>query len=234
MARYRKHIISRGDTIQGIAQKYTGDTSYWKQVVEYNDLKYPYLVDTTAERQLNPEHVLTIGDTIVIPIEQNLLDVDVSSLGTRDKDLIMKLSLGMDLSGIGGGRRYQQHGTRDEVFELTANGRGDIALAVGVDNAKQAIIARLLTRTGSLINHPTYGSEIETLLGSPATSMTLKLVDDEILRTIKKDGRVSTANKVKSQIDNEIYSGEFEVTLYSIDELFTLVINNEEGIVDIT
>lgn len=229
MARYRKHIITRGDTIQSIAQKYTGSSEYWKKIVAYNDLKYPYLVNTTSERVLNPEHVLTTGDTIIIPIEQSLMDIDTSSLGVRDKDLILKLSLGVDLSGVEGSKRYQQHGTRDEVFELTADGKGDIKTTIGVDNIKQAVIARLLTRRGSLINHPGYGSEIETLIGSPVHSLTLRLVDDEILRTIKKDGRVSNVNKVGSQIDNEIYSGEFEVFIHSIDEMFTLVIENVEG-----
>lgn len=229
MARYRKHIISRGDTMQSIAQKYAGRTDYWKKIVEYNDLKYPYLVDTTKERQDRPENVLTIGDTIIIPIEQNILDVESSSLGNRDKDLVTKLSLGVDLSGTGGDKRYQQHGTRDEVFELTGDGKGDIALAAGVENIRQAVIARLITRRGSLINNPNYGSELETLLGKPVNSMTLKLVDDEIVRTIKKDGRISEVIKVDSNINNEVYSGEFEAYIYSIDEMFRLVVENIEG-----
>lgn len=232
MARYRKHIITREDTLQTISQRYTGDIQQWIRIAEYNNLRYPYLVDTTKEKEKQPEKVLTVGDTILIPIEQNMLDVDASSLGNRDRDLIMSLSLGMDLDVSGGDKRYQQHGTRDEVLELTGDGSGDIAIARGVDNIKQALIARLLTRKGALINHPNYGSELEDLIGEPANSMTKELVDNEILRTLKKDRRISEVRLVSSNINNEVYFGEFEIYLYSIDEMFTLVVeNNEEGLV---
>lgn len=229
MARYRKHIISRDDTIQSISQRYTGSSSHWKKIVDYNRLKYPYLVESTSDKLEHLEDVLTLGDTIIIPIEQNLLDVDAKSLGNRDRDLILSLALGSDLNITGGEKRYQQHGTRDEVFELSGNGMGDILIASGVENIKQTIIARLLTKRGSLINHPNYGSDLEDLLGSPATSITLELVDNEILQNIKKDNRISDATKVYSQIDKEVYTGEFEINIYSIDEMFTLVVDDSEG-----
>lgn len=231
MARYRKHIITKGDTIQGVSNRYLGETSFWRSIVDYNKLEHPYIVDSISEKLKNPERLLTIGDTIIIPIEQNLMGQNVHELNTGDKDKIMELSLGSDLSGMGGDKLYQQQGNRDEVFELTASSKGDIALAKGIDNVKQAIIARLITRRGSLTNHPSYGSDLEELIGTPVNMMTLKLIDDEILRTIKKDGRVTNVVKVKSNIDGEVYQGEFEVYISSIDELFTLLIEEyEEGI----
>ena len=234
MARYRKHIVTRGDTIQSIANRYTGDIGFWRELVAYNNLKHPYLVDSTEEKLKNPDYLLTIGDTMIIPIEQSILDHNPNRMNLGDRDKIMEMSLGTDLSGIGGDKVYQQHGTRDEVFELSANGKGDIALARGVDNVKQALIARLLTSKGSLTNHPNYGSELETLIGSPVTTMTMKLVNDEILRTLKKDGRVARVDMIESNIDGEVYFGEFEVYIPSIDELFTLTIAEYERGIRIT
>lgn len=229
MARYRKHIITRDDTLQSIAQRYTGSSEYWKSIVTYNKLEYPYFVDTPAEKLKQPESVLTLGDTVIIPIEQNLLDVDTDSLGTRDKDLILKLSLGSDLNISRGDKRYKQHGTRDEVFELVGDGKGDIALAQGVENIKQVVIARLLTKRGSLINSPNYGSDLDDLIGRPANSLTLKMVDNEIQQVLKTDGRVSEVTRVHSQIDKEVYSGEFEVYIYSTDELFRIIVEGGES-----
>lgn len=231
MARYRKHVISKGDTIQGISDRYTGNINLWRKIVEHNNLRHPYIVETTEEKLKNLESLVTIGDTIIIPIEQNTLHLGAQKFNTGEKDIIMELSLGSDISGTENNTLHQNQGTRDEVFELSANGRGDIALAKGVDNVKQAVIARLLTRRGSLTNHPSYGSELESLIGSPINMMTLKLVDDEILRTIKKDERVSSVRKVHSELVEETYRGEFEAYIASIDELFAIVIEEyEEGI----
>ena len=46
MARYKKHTIIYGETMQSIAQMETGSVNDWIKIAEYNSLVYPYIVDT--------------------------------------------------------------------------------------------------------------------------------------------------------------------------------------------
>lgn len=228
MARYRKHIITRDDTIQSISQQQTGSVHNWNMLVEFNELLYPYIVYSQEEKLENPEHLKTIGDTIIIPLEQGLLEMDIGTLNENDRNQVMNLVLGSDLSGLQGSKEYQHHGSRDELFELGGGVKGDIQIARGPENLKQATIARLLTRRGSLLLHPEYGSELHLLIGEKSTSLTLELIDNEILQTIQKDGRVESANRISSTISNELYQGEFEVWVAPIEEMFRIVIEGEE------
>jgi len=228
MSRYKRHIISYQDTVQSISQRHTGTVGNWKKIVDYNNLKYPYIVDDPQEKLKRPKDILTIGEEIIIPIEQDLLDVDSDNLRKRDKDLILGLALGRDLNMLGEGTYPYSTNKNGEVFELSANSKGDLKLAQGVDNLKQSIIARLLTYRGSHLLHPDYGSNIHNLIGMKAMPESLQMIDDEIESTIKKDGRVARVSKEHSTIDGEVYQGEFTITLHSFDEYFGLVIEGDE------
>ena len=61
ITRYLKYVIKQNDTIQGIAEKATGDYSNYKQIIEYNDLRYPFIVDTPQEKLTDVEHQVTLG-----------------------------------------------------------------------------------------------------------------------------------------------------------------------------
>ena len=66
MVRFRRHIISRGDTLQSISQYLLGDYRFWEEIARFNNLKHPYIVETVEEKMRNPEHLVRIGDTILI------------------------------------------------------------------------------------------------------------------------------------------------------------------------
>lgn len=229
MAKYIKHRIARGDTIQGIAIRHTGNVEAWKEIVEYNGLKHPYIVDSTREKAKSPEDLLTTGDVLVIPIVKDLLDTNVDSLGVKDKDDIMNLALGKDLALSGEDNPVNIPGGSDGLFSLVADGKGDVAIAKGIRNIEQSIINRLLTRRGSLLSDPEYGSELEAILGSKTTSFTRELVDIEVMNTVARDGRVAEVTRVDSYIEADTYKGEFLITLHALDEMFTLVIEGTEG-----
>lgn len=61
MARYKKHTIVYGETMQSIAQMETGSVNDWIKIAEYNSLVYPYIVDTMQEKMANIEHLATPG-----------------------------------------------------------------------------------------------------------------------------------------------------------------------------
>lgn len=228
MARYKKHIVRHGDTIQSIAQMQTGSVHDWQKIVNYNKLAYPYIVDTVEEKLKKPEQLVTLGDTLIIPVEASLLDTDVSKLGPRDQDLILSLALGSDLAMTTNEDYYRGKGGSNDILELGSNPKGDIAIVSGVENLKQALIARLLTPKGSLLLHPNYGSDLHNMLGVKATETQMIVIENEILSTIKKDGRVESVVSNGSSIEEETYRGSFTVNLFSLQQYFNLVVEGDE------
>lgn len=229
MARYKKHIIQQGDTVQNIAQIETGSVHEWQTIVNYNKLSYPYIVSSVQEKMKNPERLVTYGDMIIIPVEASLLDTDVSKLGPRDQELIMSLALGRDLAMTSNTNYFRGKGSSSEILEMSANNKGDIATVAGVENLKQALITRLLTPKGSLLLHPNYGSDLHNMLGMPATETQMIVIENEILSTIKKDGRVESAYSEGSTVAEETYTGTFTVNLFSLQAYFTLVVEGDQN-----
>lgn len=227
MARYRKYSIGYGDTIQSIAQTQAGKVDLWHKIVQYNKLEYPYIVDTVEMKIKNPEGWVTIGDTIVIPIEVDLLDTNVKELNNRDQELILSLALGRDLSMTADEGYFKTRGSHDEIFSLSASDKGDVKTVQGVENLKQALIARLLTPMGSLLLHPRYGSTIHELIGKKNTVDNMRILEDEIVKTLKKDSRVERVYAESSYIEEDTYHGEFTVYLSSLEEYFSFVIEGD-------
>ena len=229
MARYKKYVIAPQDTLQTIAQHEMGTVTAWQGIAEYNNLEYPYVVDTVSEKLTNSEHLVTIGDTIIIPYEIDLLDTDVESLGQRDKDLIMGLALGRDIEIKYQEESFANMGIHGEAFGITTSERGDIKTVSGIDNLKQAVINQLLTPRGTLMMHPTYGSDLYRYIGRQATYENMVMIEDEILATIQQDLRVENASAVGSKIIDERYFGEFVINLYTLQEYFELVVEMDES-----
>lgn len=228
MARYKKHLIVYGDTMQSIAQKETGSVDNWVKIAEYNDLVYPYIVDTMQEKMSNLEHLATLGDTLFIPDEGNLLDINTSSLNQRDMDLLLGLALGKDLDMTSDTDYYENHGTSDEVFAITHNGHGDLKIASGADNIKQATISRLMTAKGSLMLHPEYGSDLHLMFGK-TTIEQMKIISIEVCDTVLKDTRVAECVLVNHYIEEDRYVGNYRATLQSTREQFEFVVQNDNS-----
>lgn len=220
-SKYKKHTIQQGDTVQSISQAYFGVVTEWRRIMQYNSLKYPYIV-SREQKLKNPERFVTIGDIITIPIETSFLDRAVDDFGKRDRELVLSLALGKDISMIANERHFSSKGTSDEILELSANSKGDIQITIGVENLKQAVIARLLTPRGSLLMHPDYGSELHLMFGR-ATQEQAKFIEIEFISTIKKDGRIGEVTVVESYVREGQYYGEFTVEVKSIDTQLDLI-----------
>ncbi|XWX30595.1 baseplate protein [Staphylococcus phage PG-2021_16] len=228
--RFKKHVVQHEETMQAIAQRYYGDVSYWIDLVEHNNLKYPYIVETDEEKMQDPERLASTGDTIIIPIESDLTDVSAKEINSRDKDVLVELALGRDLNITADEKYFNEHGTSDNILAFSTNGNGDLDTVKGIDNMKQQLQARLLTPRGSLMLHPNYGSDLHNLFGLNIPEQAT-LIEMEVLRTLTADNRVKSANLVDWKIQGNVYSGQFSVEIKSVEESINFVLGqDEEGI----
>ncbi len=228
--RFKKHVVQHEETMQAIAQRYYGDVSYWIDLVEHNNLKYPYIVETDEEKMQDPERLASTGDTIIIPIESDLTDVSAKEINSRDRDVLVELALGRDLNITADEKYFNEHGTSDNILAFSTNGNGDLDTVKGIDNMKQQLQARLLTPRGSLMLHPNYGSDLHNLFGLNIPEQAT-LIEMEVLRTLTADNRVKSANLVDWKIQGNVYSGQFSVEIKSVEESINFVLGqDEEGI----
>ena len=227
MARYVRHIIQESETLEQIAQRHYGDATQWYPIVRYNGLDYPYIVRTVSEKLTNVEGLKAVGDELIIPIEQNILDDSMQRLGSQDRETILDLTLGRDLNMISDDSYINKYGGSTEIMELSENGLGDIETISGVENVRQSVIARLLTPKGSLLLHPEYGSDLNQYIGMRTGYGMVPVIDTEIMRTIKSDGRIRSVDKLSSRITEDVYSGEFICYLLTTDDYFTLLVDSD-------
>lgn len=232
MVRFKKHVISYGDTIQSIAQQELGDMSRWVELAQFNNLRHPYIVDTVEEKMQNPDHLVTIGDTLLIRIDNDdtsTLISNLSNINTYDQEEIYALALGKDLDILPLPRGIGSPGYDSEIFEMKGDGKGSIAIRKGVENLKQSLYIRLITPLGSYLGHPNYGSKVHMYLGKKNTEENATLLDIEIERTLKTDGRVTNVKNNGHIIQGNTYTASFDVYAISLEQAFQFVVSSSNA-----
>ncbi|URJ36618.1 hypothetical protein MF625_001037 [Paenibacillus polymyxa] len=73
--------------------------------------------------------------------------------------------------------------------DLSDDGAGDWEVVTGIDNIKQAVSHRLVTRRGSLTQHPTYGSRLHEFIGLAQAPYIRQLVELDIHETLAYEDR---------------------------------------------
>ena len=223
--RYKTHEVAYGDTLEYISQEYYGTPIRWYEIVEFNNLEYPYIVYTDEEKKINVEGLVTLGDILRIPDTTG--EIDPNSLTKEEKLDIIGVVMGKDISTITNPNYYESFGNSTEIMDFGSS-RGDLATVTGAENVKQAIINRLLTPIGSLLLHPEYGSTLHSIIGTPIIDGTPLVIDDEITKTILKDSRVANVIAKGSKIENDKYSGKFICELQGFEYVFELYITNSK------
>lgn len=117
-------------------------------------------------------NVKMTGQSLYIPINEN-----VSNTVTNVDNYVNQLG-GEDL------------GLDDEGF-LTYDVFGDIGSFVGLDNIMQAVKHRLVTESGSLVQHPEYGTKVVELIGSAQLPYIDKLIEFDIYEALAYEDRVT-------------------------------------------
>ena len=74
--------------------------------------------------------------------------------------------------------------------------------------------------------HPRYGSDLHNMF-SKATAQNAIIIENEIAATIKQDPRVESVTVVSSSISGDTYSGEFIVSIPTLEESFNLLVEND-------
>lgn len=181
---YETHIIKENDSLQLIATKYG---CKWEEIVELNNLSYPYISIDIGEKN----NVATVGSVILIPREK--VYQKNTSVSTIEKRIY-----GSDLKFL----QYEDH--RLEPYFL-ASQEGDIGIVSGIDNLYQACCSRFTVDKGSLVLYPEYGTEIRQLIGKGKGSYkTLTKIKLDAKRTLLQDPRIERIESVEVNFHNGV------------------------------
>ncbi|AYP68595.1 hypothetical protein EalM132_00083 [Exiguobacterium phage vB_EalM-132] len=164
----RQYTVKHGETLRMIAQRELGDASRWEEIVDINNLSYPYVTSVPSFGTITP------GDTIRLPYVDTEISNDVNlQFGT---DLLL-LGDKFNLSTPTGG-------------DLGVSG-GDYSLVSGIPCVKQDYAHRLMTPYGTLPYHNDYGSIVTQLIGAKRDTTWRVKMQLEIERTLRADDRVT-------------------------------------------
>lgn len=163
MARLKEVAIRPGDSMQTLAQRELGDGLRWRELVDINNLRPPYLIATMQESERLP-YTFIWGDWIKVP-----------SLAINDGAALGEDALGQDVLMING--------------DLATTDSGDLDLVAGHANFAQALRHRVVTPYASYLPHPDYGCEIHYLLGIGNSPAQLLLGAGMVRRAMLRDPR---------------------------------------------
>ena len=154
--------LSPGDTLTALASKHLGDSSKWMQLVQVNDLEFPF-VDFGGDNGRPGSayagmRVLGATDILKLPLPATTSNVGVSAdpIGTDLPDL-----------------------------PETAN-----TLQGGEANLSAALIRRLITPKGRIPWHPAYGSRLKAKIGENLSLSNVADIQNEVVTCLRSDRRV--------------------------------------------
>ncbi len=107
---------------------------------------------------------------------------------------ILEVRFGDDLRLLGNLERQndRQRGEDLKTARRPATGEVDLERLGGVDNLKQALLLRFLTRQGelALLGHRTYGSRLHELIGEPNTETNRNRAKIYALQALRDEPRI--------------------------------------------
>lgn len=177
---YRLAETRMGDTIQDVAARELDDAGRWPELVAYNGLAPPYLVDDLAGVENGSEggNVLLAGMHIRVPASKPRNDV------SKPEDIF-----GTDILLTGG--------------FLTADAGGDMATVSDLTNLRQALTIRLNTEQRELVWHRDYGNPLFKLKGQKAGPVNLQLGAAYGSRTLRSDPRITAIESITATIEGD-------------------------------
>lgn len=173
-----------GDTLQAIALRELGDASRWPELISYNQLVPPFIVDDPA---LGGPGVLVTGAQILVPAPARAaVDTDPSLVYGSDVQL-------------------------DRYGGITLDASGDFGAVAGQDNFKQALAIRLDTEPGDLMFHPTYGCDARRLIGAANGPTKGMLAARATRSSLAQDPRVDRVSSAVATTSADVISVVSEV-----------------------
>ena len=161
-------LVNRGDTLEDIALRTTGNVDNWIEIAIINDLVYPYIDDAVA---LTNSRVLKTGDAILVPSSAPQVSL---SFPVRESNLTSGLSLQEKFLGI--------DLRLNSDFGLILSSNQDFELCYGMTCAMQGVNTLLALEKGSLKHHPEIGLSLNIGGRTPMTAQNLAVgIKDGIL-----------------------------------------------------
>lgn len=181
------YIVQQGDRIERLAARLLGDPSRFRDLVNLNNLDYPYISDDPAVFCAPGARVLTAGDALYYPLDTEA--VGVTSETPTPPDLEAEM-YGRDLK-LKDGYVVVQGGT--------------LALVAGLENFRDALYRRLNTPLGNLPAHPTtYGHTLRDYIGLTGTAIDQTLMQLEVERCLRQDSRVSDSVTLSTVLQRDL------------------------------
>lgn len=173
----RVRKVLKNDDMQKIASRELGSANRFRELIILNNLKYPYIDDTSSNG------VLSAGDDILIPIYDTNFEnslVYENELGEYNGDLTFaQLQLGIDLF-------------LNKNYDLSFTNRDDLKLISSHENSAQAAKIKLGLEKGSLRYHPELG--VVGTVGDKFTDETAIAIGESMRSSILSDPRFDDAD----------------------------------------
>lgn len=216
--------IRQGDTLERIALAFLGDVNRLWEILELNDLVYPFLVTDRDYHPPDYEPIYQYPDYLSIPY------VDRTGIPNGVKVTGELLWLPADAAVTPGatatftafdvelfGRDF-----RIDEGHLVFDAQGDSPTVEGKDNIIQALRQRLATLKGELVLHPGYGMDRFLAVGIEATRANVVLSGLDVARTVKQDPRVTRVRNLHILFENTTSKADMVVELIGPHREFPL------------
>jgi phage baseplate assembly protein W len=186
---YRLAPTRHGDSLQAIAARELGDAARWVDLVAYNGLAPPYIVDNLSDLEGAGDEgrVLLAGANIRVPASRR-----PNAVASPDDVFGTDVLLGADGS-------------------LSVNASGDYETVSDLPNLRQALGIRLSTEEGELVRHPSYGNPLFGLKGEKASPVNLLYSRALAERTLRADPRVDSMKSLETSITGDAVLVDAEV-----------------------
>ena len=192
--------LTKGLSLERLAQQQLGDSTRWGEIAEVNNLKAPFISEDPMESR---DGVLGPGMNILIPqatvngFSQVPSGTDnVLTAGMTE----LEKSLGCDLKV-------------NKDFDLVLTSSGDLQLVAGADNMAQATILKLSYEPGDVMLYPQLGAGL--IIGSKFPD--LNDIADNVTRTLLQDSRVSSISGLTLRRESSGLTLSFLLYIKNVD-----------------
>jgi phage baseplate assembly protein W len=175
---FRFATVNFNDTLQKIAYRELDDASRWVELISYNKLVPPFIVNDEADRVPG---VLVAGDQLLVPAPSPAADT------TINPDEVFQVDMALTSRGM-----------------LKIGEDGDFEVVGGSANLQQALKNAIETDRGELLFHSRYGSRMRQLIGK-VNGPTAALLAAQYARSAAEDDpRISRIRSATATVDGEV------------------------------